>query len=134
MTLVLINNPSYALVSVETQAGWLELADICKAYLSGPEHQRLRDYLEDDVKSVLIEKSYIDKDYRDAYSNFYSKKFANRPSTTYRLHFFNCLIPAENLFSLDQYRENYIGYSVIRPTQLNAIGRTILDPCKLTRI
>ncbi|HIJ95546.1 MAG TPA: hypothetical protein HPP94_07395 [Desulfuromonadales bacterium] len=134
MALALINNTLYALVPVETQAGWLELADICKAYLSGPEHEKLHDYLQDDVKAVLVEKSYIDKDYRDTYSNFYSKKFANRPSTAYRLHFFNCLIPAEHLFSLDQYKDNYIGYSVIRPTQLNAIGRTILDPCKLSRI
>ena len=53
---------------------------------AGSEHEKLYDYLKDDVKAVLVEKSYIDKDYRDTYSNFYSKKFANRPSTAYRLH------------------------------------------------
>ena len=34
MALALINNTLYALVPVETQAGWLELADICKIDLN----------------------------------------------------------------------------------------------------
>jgi hypothetical protein len=31
LTLALIDNPLYALVPVDSLAGWLELADICKA-------------------------------------------------------------------------------------------------------
>jgi len=134
LTLALFDNPLYALVPVETVAGWVKLSEICKAYLTGKDYQSVYEYMKDDAKTVLVEKSYIDKDYRDTYSNFYSKKFISLPSTAYRLHFFNCLIPEEHLFSLEQYSGNYIGYSVIRPTQINSIGRTILNPRKLSRI
>lgn len=131
---VLFDNPLHALVHVEGTADWLIVSEICKEYLTGKDYIQLQEYLKDDAKTLLVEKTYIDKDYRDTFSNFYSKKFACYPSTTFRLHFFNKLIQIDDLFSLDKHDKSYIGFTVIRPTQINSIGRTILDPNKLSKI
>ena len=126
-----INNELYALVHLESMGDWRLLSDICSRYLTGNDWKKLYDYLNGDANSVIVEKSYIDKDYRDTFSHFYSKKFVNYPSSCYRLHFFRSQVPLSDLYSLDKHAETYIGYVVIRPTQVSSLGRTILDPSKI---
>ncbi len=130
----LLNTSNYAIVQFENAGDWLSLSVLCGKFLSGRDFEKLHSYLQDDAKSAIIEKSYIDKDYRDTFSNFYSKKFVKYPSTTFRLHFFRSVVKASDLFALEAHSEDYIGYTVIRPTQVSSIGRTIFDPSKLTRL
>jgi hypothetical protein len=51
--------------------------------------QKLADGISDAVKGVLIERDYVDKDYRSAYYNFYAKKAQRYRPDCVRLHFFD---------------------------------------------
>lgn len=131
---ILVNDSNYALIDLSAASGWLQLTVVCGAYLMGKDHQQFCAYLKDDAKTVIVEKRYVDKDYRNTYSQFYSKKFAQYPSTAYRLHFFRSMVAKGDLFQLDRHKGEYIGYTVIRPTQVNSIGRTILAPSKISKL
>jgi hypothetical protein len=67
---------------------------------------------------VLLESDYIDADYRDEYSHFYSRVYRKLPSRCERLHFF-----AEH-----GGEERYLGYMVLRPVLGRPICRTMLRP------
>lgn len=130
---VYLEETDYTLIHIEKNGDWRDLARICKGYLSEKDHINLYSYFKNTIKTVLVEKNYIDKDYRDTYYNFYSKKFAYYPSDTIRLHFFTSVIPLDDIFELYRYNEQYVGFTVIRPTRINTIGRTIVNP-KMTSI
>src|SRR5215467_7738286 len=51
--------------------------------------KKLVDGMSNAVKGVLIERSYIDKDYRSTYYNFYAKKAQRYRPDCVRLHFFD---------------------------------------------
>jgi hypothetical protein len=87
------------------------------------------------AKCVAVEREYIDKDYRDTFSHFHSKRFSTPNSRCLRLHFFDQQITRTILkeASVDDKKaealnKSYLGYSVIRPTKPNCIGRTFLSP------
>ena len=65
---------------------------------------------------------------------FTRKSLLNTQVRTIRLHFFKEKFPPEDIFNLDKYNDKYIGYSIIRPTRINSIGRTIIDPCAHSKI
>ena len=93
-------------------------------------YKLIYDYLKQSARTVVVEKGYVDADYRDTYFNFFSRKFAQYPSKTIRVNFFADKISPRMLFKLDRYHDEYIGFIVIRPNRVTAIGRTILDPDK----
>lgn len=63
---------------------------------------------------VSIEYDYIDADYRDEFANFYATTFRPLPDRCHRLHFFK--------------KQEYLGFTVIRPIIARPICRTILQP------
>jgi len=69
---------------------------------------------------ALLEPDYIDADYRDEYTHFYSKTFQTLPDRCRRLHFFKLLGEGP--------RERYLGYVVLRPLRSRPVGRTVLTP------
>lgn len=75
-------------------------------------------------QSVVIEKEYVDADYLEEYSDFYSRSFRDYSSKSIRLHFFGDKINYQNLVDLSDKR--YLGYSVVRPIGSFRTGRTIL--------
>ncbi len=85
------------------------------------------------VKSVIVEPTYICKDHRNLFSNFYSRKFMPNGHVCSRLHFFDREISslADFLSTPADYSESYIGYSVVRPVPDRCIGRSVWDPEKL---
>jgi len=108
-------------------------------------------------KTILVEREYIDKDYRNVYSGYYSKKFRRLSSRAIRLHLFDIVIelsdlcgnqPADNSDSrinmraaeqqsvsgLEGTSPGYVGYIVLRPTEYSRIGRCLLDPKKVLSI
>lgn len=80
-------------------------------------------------KSVLVEEDYIDVDYRNEFSNLYSKTFQDHGSLCTRLHFFGKRIKTiEDLrnFSVSSETVGYLGFAVLRPVNVGKVGRTIL--------
>jgi hypothetical protein len=82
-------------------------------------------------QTALVEYRYLDPDYRNEHSRFYSSTFRRYPSVAHRLHFWSEPPPAE----LDDPRlparflpDSYLGYSVIRPVPGAPVGRTMLRP------
>src|SRR5437867_6985473 len=51
--------------------------------------------LSDAVKGILIERNYIDKDYRSTYYSFYSKKGRHYRPDCVRIHFFDGTVSFE---------------------------------------
>jgi hypothetical protein len=95
--------------------------------------KKLAGGLSDAVKGILIERNYIDKDYRSTYYNFYSKKGLRYRPDCVRLHFFDETVsfdePTLKLTARDdRLSDHYYGYMVLRPTGVATIGRSILTP------
>ena len=95
---------------------------------------QLIDYLEDGIdpacRMVIAEQPYFDKDYLDEISTFYSTSIRDYQSTCLRLHFFSEDIPREDVenSNFEDYESDYLGFSVIRPTDLQKLGRTMIAP------
>lgn len=88
-------------------------------------------YFGDKCKSVLIEKQYNDKDYRDSYYNFFSKKFTRYPKNCMRLHFFSEKFASDrdlwNLETIEKEKKMYLGNIIFRPLSPGCIGRTTIN-------
>lgn len=122
----------FKLRDAQWQTDWGQLMMSCPDLSPWGAHI-LSDGLKHSAKSVVLESNYICKDYRNLYSNYYSKKFTPRPVDTNRLHFFSCpevAIPELLLYPVD-YRNHYLGYSVITPVKERCLGRTIVNPYRL---
>ncbi|MGC4073998.1 MAG: hypothetical protein QM760_16100 [Nibricoccus sp.] len=130
----MIENEKGLLTIVQFDAvhNWDHVVPLCSEHLTRIGLTKLRRLLDTSVKSIAIERHYIDRDYRDTFSGFHSKKFVTPSSRTVRLHFFAELITTSQLREGRVSHEQYIGYAVIRPTRPNCIGRTLLNP-KLIR-
>src|SRR5437773_11524568 len=100
-----------------------------------PDHvaKRLTNGMSNAVKAILIERNYIDKDYRSTYYNFYSKKGQRYRPDCVRLHFFDQTVSFDEQKLKLQCADNrlvdhYFGYVVLRPTGIGTIGRSVLSP------
>ncbi len=82
---------------------------------------------EHNVQSVVIEKRYIDRDYRSQHSHFYGATFTQHPSVCHRLHFFTNNIEDQGS-NLGDSTLAYRGYSVMRPLPTAPVGRTMIPP------
>ncbi len=79
--------------------------------------------------TVVFERRYLDADYRSEYSAFWSGRFEGKPPHAARAHFFEKVFDATALPALPE-NPGYLGYCVIRPTELGAVGRTVIAPPK----
>jgi len=123
------------IVTFDAKTDWNDLYKIAQTHLDRGALSSLIAALSSSVKCIAIEREYIDKDYRDTFSHFHSLRFSTPSSRCLRLHFFDCEIPRPDLreacLKLDKLRDlnqHYLGYSIIRPTKPNCIGRTLLTP------
>lgn len=80
------------------------------------------------ARSVLVERHYVDRDHRAAFSYFYSRQFRGTPSLCERLHFFAS--DQEDWDALGGEHappaSSYLGYVIRRPTASAPIGRSVL--------
>ncbi len=111
-------------VSFDSIDSWETVFRICSGYLTTGAKYRLRQI---SICGVIIEKQYIDKDYRNTYSKFHSKKIVTPKVRCIRLHLFTSLIDFDNP-DKTQWGRFYAGYIILRPTLPNSIGRTLLAP------
>jgi hypothetical protein len=88
------------------------------------------------VQSIIIEYDYIDKDYLDDYSNYYSRCYAQYGRYCARLHLFPQIINKEKFFNSlcsnkstyrDSILNSYSGFIVIKPIPKTIIGRTCIQ-------
>jgi len=121
-------NSILPIVTFDANTTWVDLYRIAQPELEKPGLQKLVAALNTSVKCVAVERHYIDKDYRDTFFNFHSKRFSTPNSRCLRLHFFNRSIARAELKESTKVNGAYLGYSIIRPTKPNCIGRTLLDP------
>ena len=89
------------------------------------------------VAGVLIERDYIDKDYRSTFYAYYAKMGRAYREDCARLHFFEAGVgydeATSRLISLTSTLDvnlagKYFGFIVLRPTHHATIGRSILSP------
>jgi hypothetical protein len=128
---VFYKKEQHILIQIDSDEDWLSFLRICDGYITEKDFNLIFGYLNQTAKTIVIEKGYVDADYRDTYFNFFSRKFAQYPSKTIRVNFFTDKISPQMLFKLDHFQDEYIGFIVLRPNRVNSIGRTILDPGKL---
>jgi hypothetical protein len=82
------------------------------------------------AQTAVIEFRYIDADYRDEHSAFYSTTFRRYPSVAHRIHFFaeaasEQFNDAEPMKFADL---GYLGYMVARPVPGAPVGRVMMSP------
>lgn len=121
----------FPVVTFDAKDEWRTVVELTGRSLDARGVKRLQGVLGAKCACVVVEREYIDKDYRDTFSNFHSKKFATPSSRCTRLHFFTTSVSPSRIASLDAVdaaavQKAYLGYSVIRPTVPNCIGRTLL--------
>jgi len=88
------------------------------------------------ANSCLIEEEYLDQDFTELYSQFYSKVFKRHTKICRRFHFFSFDI--RSLFSStksgdvlaglksDEAQNSYLGFMVVRPVKHAPIGRAVV--------
>jgi hypothetical protein len=124
--------------------------DISEALTAVPRnyaHSRVSNMLSEGlssaVKGLLIEKEYVEKDYRSVYYNFYAKKANDYRRNCIRIHLFTDRVvfdgergdlrllededADEDAFD-DALSAHYLGFITLRPTQTDNIGRSIINP------
>lgn len=93
------------------------------------------------VKTVLLERDYIDRDYLEDYSGYYVRCFRQKDKPEYgprcnRLHFFSrnfteddfkaVLSKSSTALTKDELQTAYVGFQVVKPLPVTFIGRTCL--------
>ena len=97
----------------------------------------LFEYLKNlETKTLIVEKKYVDGNYLEDYSEYYSRCFENYSRMCKRIHFFSCNIDDEILEGFitgeiknaeeKSLRASYCGFAVARPLPERVIGRTAL--------
>ena len=94
---------------------------------------QLQKAITDDVGTILIERGYIDKDYRSTFYNFYAKQGRPYRDDCVRLHFFEGCVEfdptrTDLVWPDDRLEDHYFGYVVLRPTVVATLGRSTLSP------
>jgi len=79
-------------------------------------------------KTAVFEYDYVDQDYLDEFSAFYSKSFKSYPSRCVRILFFDKDLTGREPLEIHAERDSFLGYMVLRPTDLQRVGRTLLRP------
>jgi hypothetical protein len=109
--------------------GWNEIRETYAPRLTNAPLERLIKLADQhEVRSVVVERRYIDIDYRSEHSRFYSTTFQRYPSVCHRLHFFRGDVPEalESIGAVNQ--ADYMGYAVMRPIPNAPVGRTVMVP------
>jgi len=89
------------------------------------------------AQSVLLEQSYVDKDYLEDFSRYYVKRFGNDGHKCARLHFFSSKVDHRHITSIleqgadasdaiSALNSDYLGFVVLKPLPRTFIGKTCL--------
>lgn len=126
--MIIDENSIFPIIVFSNGDEWEEVLKIGAPNLDKKGLDRFKASIGSSLKTLIVERHYIDKDYRDTFSNYYSKRFQTPDSRCIRLHFFSELLDKVDLDDADKLQNSYLGYSVIRPTRPNCVGRTLIAP------
>ena len=101
-----------------------------------PFDEIIRKLIDLQCEEVLLELDYIDRDYLNEFSAFYSRCFKSYEKRCLRLHFFDKELADDAKGDFGKYsKTSYLGFVVLRPTDCNIVGRTMLkaDPTSESR-
>lgn len=137
----------YEWVTIDTRDDFDKIIDLLAEDFEPKEVvRRLKDAIRPTVRGILIERDYVDKDYRSTYYRYYAKKGRSYRQDCIRLHFFDAEIGFDadttdlcvkrdgvplplDFAGLEQSLQgHYFGFVVLRPTLRATIGRSILSP------
>lgn len=105
----------------------------------------LFDYLKKlEAESIIVEESYVDRDYLLDYTNYFSRSYDAPPRYTTRIHF-STLKFNEDTFTkyfiksssgkfFSVFQEGYLGFVIKRPLVSAPLGRTLLVPPKSEQV
>lgn len=116
-------------VHLGVDSTWGDLVDLYTGGRGSPQLERIVELAEHHgVTHLIIERRYIDFDWRSEHSRFYSTTFARYPSVCHRIHMFRAEVPADlgDLSALSE--ADYVGYAVMRPIEFSPVGRTMVRP------
>jgi len=116
-------NDIVSCVVFDSSHSWDNVFALCNGFITKDAQNRLKQLK---LNSIIIEKEYIDKDYRNTFSLFHSKKFVTPKARCIRLHLFEENIDIKKP-EPKNWQKSYLGYIVVRPTLPNSIGRTLLS-------
>ncbi|MEX0683924.1 MAG: hypothetical protein WD904_03440 [Dehalococcoidia bacterium] len=80
------------------------------------------------LRSAIVESEYVDVDHSHSYARFYARSFQDHQKRATRVHFFSCKLTRPDLARLGTFKDDYLGYMVVRPLRIRRIGRTALRP------
>lgn len=115
------------------------ILDMNVPHLSNEEASKIKENILDFLNSfrndiyVVEEVDYVDKVYRDSYYDYYSTKLRAYNRNCLRLSFFDSLVDQNfSLDNIDNIKDNYLGFLVLRPQQ-KCIGRNVINPKALIK-
>ena len=91
-----------------------------------PLHNVLDHVARNGCRSIIVERTYRDRDYLDEFSRYYSVTFQSHDPMCVRLHFFATQVEENGIASLEEHSDAYLGYSIVRPMRPPLVGRTVL--------
>lgn len=124
----------YTWVSIGSAADYDKLVSILDPdFQPATVVRKLKEGIRDAVTGILIESEYIDKDYRSTFYRFYAKKGRLYRDDCVRLHFFDAQVSYDEattrlICADERLDDHYFGFTVLRPTLVATIGRTVLSP------
>lgn len=90
--------------------------------------------IEKDLRSIVVEHIYIDRDYIEDYAGFFSRSFKDYYSKCSRLHFSSLSLDEQGyreLFqfadSREEFKASYLGFMVLKPLPKSIVGKTCLN-------
>jgi hypothetical protein len=121
-------NTLFPILILDDGDGFDRLIELASPFLDRSGLDRLGRALGGSCRSIVIERHYIDRDYRDTFSHFHSKRFATPMARCVRLHFFSCEVSTREIIEEETtVKDGYLGYSVLRPVKPNCVGRTLIS-------
>lgn len=106
---------------------WEELVLLFAAGHPRPLRQVIESVRLNGCTSVVVENRYVDADYRSEFALFWAQRFAETRAFAVRLHFFREPVSPDDLHRLTP-DHGYLGYSVLRPSTIGPVGRTVVAP------
>jgi hypothetical protein len=81
-------------------------------------------------KSIVVEVHYDEEEWTQERDIFYGKVFKKYPEKCDRLHFFASNLEKKDLNNLTKFKDNYLGFCVLRPLPEQRVVNAIIKPFK----
>lgn len=128
-----------SVLDLQSEADWSSLVDsLSGAELTPAAANIIEKFRDAGARSALIEHDYLDRDYSEEFSAFYSRLFQRYRRRARRLHFFTAdladiahtggleAVIAEMQACSIREQGEYLGFIVVRPVEDAPIGRAVL--------